>query len=124
MSNPTEGIKEALFKKENEDWYRQYYRIATSNAIKMVSDGLPASMEDRRNEILNKLKAYLNEDVFFRTMCELTSTQSPLTVFCHGDCWTNNFLFKENQSKTDLEVGRINYCFYLLKNMLYIKFYF
>ena len=109
LANPNDGIKETLFKKENEDWYREYYRNATSNAIKMVTEGLSPLLEGRRNEILSKFTAFLNEDVFFPEMCKLTSTQGPLTVFCHGDCWTNNFLFKEKDSKSELNV-----CFYLL----------
>jgi len=51
-----------------------------------------------------KLQAFLNEDVFFRTMSELVSTQGPLSVFCHGDCWTNNFLFQD-QPNSDTEVN-------------------
>lgn len=99
-----EAVQETLFRKENADWYRQYYRTATSNAFKMVSEGLPQSLESRRDEILGKFRDYLSEDSFFSTMCELTSTQGPLSVFCHGDCWTNNFLFKEKDA-SDSEVS-------------------
>ncbi|XP_014206607.1 uncharacterized protein LOC106638092 [Copidosoma floridanum] len=94
-AEPGESIQETLFRMENATWYRRYYRAATSNAIKMVSEGLPENLETRRDEILGKFGAFLREDSFFRTMCELTSHQGPLTVFCHGDCWTNNFLFRD-----------------------------
>ena len=70
----------------------------------MVSSQLPVSMEEHREEIMGKLRAFLNEEVFFRTMCELTAAKGPLTVFCHGDCWTNNILFRK-QSSSDLEVS-------------------
>jgi hypothetical protein len=30
-------VKEAVFAPENEDWYREYYRAATHNALTMVS---------------------------------------------------------------------------------------
>ena len=98
-------MQEALFRLENEDWYHHYYRVAVNNAIGMVSEGLPADMEHRREEVLRKLRAFLNQDVFFRTMCELAAAKGPLTVFCHGDCWTNNFLFRDSSiDKSETEV--------------------
>lgn len=96
-----------MFRLEYEDWYRHYYRVAVKNAITMVSEALPIQHEHKRNEVLGKLQNFLHEDVFFHTMCELASTRGPFTVFCHGDCWTNNFLFSE--SDTDDEV--INFLF-------------
>lgn len=104
--NGGQGIQEALFRTENEEWYRQYYQVAAKNAIRMVSDGLPTHMEQKRDEIMGKLRAFLNEDVFFRTMSELAAARGPLTVFCHGDCWTNNILFKEDSSRSNDEVSR------------------
>ncbi|CAK9824807.1 hypothetical protein ANTRET_LOCUS2914 [Anthophora retusa] len=102
--NGGQGIQEALFRIENEDWYRQYYHVAANNAIRMVSDSLPEHMEHKRDEIMGKLRAFLNDDIFFRTMSELASMQGPLTVFCHGDCWTNNILFKDNLVRPNEEV--------------------
>ncbi|XP_033204918.1 uncharacterized protein LOC117165700 [Bombus vancouverensis nearcticus] len=101
--NRGQGIQEALFRTENEDWYRQYYHVAAKNAIRMVSDGFPPHMESKRLEIMEKLRAFLNDDVFFRTMSEIAAMQGPLTVFCHGDCWTNNFLFKDDSTNPDEE---------------------
>ena len=100
-----QGIQEVLFRTENEDWYRQYYQVAAKNAIRMVSDGLPAHMEFKRIEIMEKLRSFLNDDVFFRTMSEITAMQGPLTVFCHGDCWTNNILFKDDLALPNEEVS-------------------
>lgn len=104
-----QGIQEVLFRRDNEDWYRQYYRVAANNAIRMVSEALPSHMHHRREEIMAKLQAFLNEDVFFRTMSELVSTQGPLSVVCHGDCWTNNILF-QSESCTDTEVNLAKFC--------------
>lgn len=106
MTNPEQGIQETLFRRDNEDWYRQYYRVAANNAIRMVSEAFPSHMNDRKKEIMTKLQAFLNENVFFRTMSELVSAQGPLTVFCHGDCWTNNILFRDELS-SDTEVNRL-----------------
>lgn len=79
--------------------------MATNNAIRMVSDGLPEHLEHRREEAMDKFQAFLSEDTFFRTMCKLTAAKGPLTVFCHGDCWTNNFLFRDsNVATTETQV--------------------
>ncbi|XP_011497318.1 PREDICTED: uncharacterized protein LOC105361757 isoform X2 [Ceratosolen solmsi marchali] len=124
-SDAGEAVQEALFRMENVDWYRQYYRTAKSNALKMVSEGLPESIEVRRDEILGKFRAFLDEDSFFRTMCELTSSQGPLSVFCHGDCWTNNFLFKEDAVDSeavclvDFQLTRVGSLALDLANVLY-----
>ncbi|KAF7995315.1 hypothetical protein HCN44_006422 [Aphidius gifuensis] len=95
--NNSQGIRETLFRIENEEWYRNYYRVAAKNAINMVTETLSAS-QIYQQDIIDKLQKFLHEDVFFRTMCELASTRGSLTVFCHGDCWTNNFLFSSNKS--------------------------
>ncbi|KAF3421815.1 hypothetical protein E2986_08678 [Frieseomelitta varia] len=127
--NPSsgQGIQEVLFRTENEDWYRQYYQVAAKNAIRMVSDGLPTHMEFKRIEIMEKLRSFLNDDVFFRTMSEITAMQGPLTVFCHGDCWTNNILFKDdlvlpNEEVVylvDFQLSRVGSLALDLANLLY-----
>ncbi|XP_074094449.1 uncharacterized protein LOC141524453 [Cotesia typhae] len=99
--NNPDSVRESLFRLEYEEWYRHYYRVAVKNAMTMVSEALPAQHHHERNKVLGKLQKFLHEDVFFRTMCELASTRGPFTVFCHGDCWTNNFLF--SNSDTDAE---------------------
>ncbi|XP_015592133.1 uncharacterized protein LOC107266306 [Cephus cinctus] len=121
-----QGIKEALFREENEDWYRQYYRVAANNAIAMVSKTLSVKMEHRREEIMGKLRAFLHEDVFFRTMSQLAASKGPLTVFCHGDCWTNNILFKDETTDeaepvylVDFQLTRVGSLALDLVNLLY-----
>ncbi|KAK0076657.1 hypothetical protein PV325_005050 [Microctonus aethiopoides] len=123
--NNSNCVREGLFHVENEDWYRHYYRVAAKNAIAMVSEALPAQYEHERNEIIEKFRAFLHEDIFFRTMCELVSTQGPFTVFCHGDCWTNNFLFSneiENEEVVylvDFQLMRVGSLALDLVNLLY-----
>ncbi|EFN82762.1 uncharacterized protein LOC105184837 [Harpegnathos saltator] len=128
LMNPEhdQGIQEVLFRRDNEDWYRQYYRVAANNAIRMVSDALPSHMDSQREEIMTKLQAFLNEDVFFRTMSELVSTQGPLSVFCHGDCWTNNILFRDEPDSdteavylVDFQLTRVGSLALDLANLLY-----
>lgn len=92
-----------MFRKENADWYRQYYRVAANNAIDMVSEALPPMEKERRDDVMKRLEVFLKEDSFFLTMSKLAAAQGPLTVFCHGDCWTNNILFSEEPG-SDAEV--------------------
>ncbi|XP_076295629.1 uncharacterized protein LOC143216455 [Lasioglossum baleicum] len=103
------GIREVLFRTENEEWYRQYYHEAAKNAIEMVSEALPTRMEHKRPEIMEKLRAFLDDDVFFRTMSEVAAVRGPLTVFCHGDCWTNNILFKDDAEPNEEDVCLVDF---------------
>ncbi|KAG8362509.1 uncharacterized LOC105272791 [Fopius arisanus] len=125
QSNP-QSIREGFFRIENEEWYRQYYRSASKNAISMVSEALPPEHESRRGDIMEKLEAFLQEDVFFRRMCELAATPGPLTVICHGDCWTNNFLFSDQATDAepvylvDFQLIRIGSLALDLVNLLYV----
>ncbi|EZA52601.1 hypothetical protein DMN91_001725 [Ooceraea biroi] len=128
LMNPEhdQGIQETLFRPDNEDWYRQYYRVAANNAIKMVSEAFPSHMDHKREEIMAKLQAFLHEDVFFRTMSELVSAQGPLSVFCHGDCWTNNILFQDKPNSdaeavylVDFQLTRVGSLALDLANLLY-----
>ncbi|XP_029171510.1 uncharacterized protein LOC114940898 [Nylanderia fulva] len=128
LTNPEhdQSIRETLFRRDNEDWYRQYYRVAVNNAIRMVSEALPLHMDHRREEIMTKLQAFLNENVFFRTMSELVSAQGPLSVFCHGDCWTNNILLRDEPSSdteavylVDFQLTRVGSLALDLANLLY-----
>lgn len=43
---------------------------------------------------LEKFKDFCSEDTFFQEMVDLVTPKEPLAVICHGDCWTNNFLFR------------------------------
>lgn len=47
---------------------------------------------------------------FYDTMCRLTRETGPVSVICHGDLWTPNFLFKNNSDPTiDLDVKVIDF---------------
>lgn len=35
---------------------------------------------------------------FFKRMVELVKPVEPLAVLCHGDCWTNNFMFRHDDN--------------------------
>lgn len=104
ISNPEEfysligdkyGIHEGLFLKEHEEWYRGYYKQAIQNAVEMVSSELNKHVN--RDRYLTKFRNFV-EDNFFAKMVHLVSYTEPLSVFCHGDCWTNNILFKQTDN--------------------------
>ncbi|KAM3958906.1 uncharacterized protein ACR2FA_007082 [Aphomia sociella] len=92
LLNDKDGISEVFFVSENEDYYRNYYREASQNAIEMVEEELKDSKD--KDLYVEKLRQFCSEDTFFRTMLDLVTPKEPLAVICHGDCWTNNFLFR------------------------------
>ncbi|XP_075984377.1 uncharacterized protein LOC142982016 [Anticarsia gemmatalis] len=92
LLNDKDGVNEVFFLEENTEYYKNYYREATRNAIAMVEQELSGS-EDKE-VYLEKFRRFCSEERFFHTMVELVTPQEPLAVICHGDCWTNNFLFK------------------------------
>lgn len=95
----TSKISEGIFTKENTEWYRNYYEILTKNALQMVTQTIPD-----QKEYLAKMKGFL--DNCFGNLVELVSRKSKLSVICHGDCWTNNILFKHDEKGSITEVCR------------------
>ncbi|XP_062554876.1 uncharacterized protein LOC134219975 isoform X2 [Armigeres subalbatus] len=86
----TSKISEGIFSKENAEWYKNYYEILTKNAIQMVLQTIPA-----QTEYLDKMKGFVKN--CFDNLVELVSRETKLSVICHGDCWTNNILFKHDE---------------------------
>ncbi|XP_050679515.1 uncharacterized protein LOC126975596 [Leptidea sinapis] len=92
LLNVQDGISEVFFLVENENYYKSYYIEAARNAISMVEQELADCAEKKK--YLDKFESFCSEDTFFQTMVEMVSPKEPLAVICHGDCWTNNFLFR------------------------------
>ncbi|XP_001866279.2 uncharacterized protein LOC6049544 [Culex quinquefasciatus] len=85
----TAKISEGFFAPKNAEWYKKYYAILTRNAIRMVTE----SIAEKR--YLEKFEGFLAN--IFENMVELVGRESKLAVVCHGDCWTNNILFKYDE---------------------------
>ncbi|KAG7309487.1 hypothetical protein JYU34_005458 [Plutella xylostella] len=92
LLNIQDGISEVFFVAENEDYYKNYYREAAVNAVAMVEEELENS-EDK-DTYISKFKEFCNEDQFFQNMVDLVTPKEHLAVITHGDCWTNNLLFR------------------------------
>ncbi|XP_049885671.1 uncharacterized protein LOC126380345 [Pectinophora gossypiella] len=92
LLNIQDGISEVFFVAENQEYYRSYYREAGRNAIAMVEKELEGC-EDKELYV-GKLRNFCEEESFFQTMVELVTPKEPLAVITHGDCWTNNLLFR------------------------------
>ncbi|XP_038221246.1 uncharacterized protein LOC119839121 [Zerene cesonia] len=92
LLNIQDGISEVFFLSENEEYYKSYYTEAIRNAIAMVEQELRDCPD--REKYLARFKSFCSEDTFFQTMVDMVAPREPLAVICHGDCWTNNLLFR------------------------------
>jgi len=63
-----------------------------------------ALTEDEKPKYLDKFRKFVNHESFFGYMVGLVSPKESLAVLCHGDCWTNNFLFQYAQDGSISEV--------------------
>lgn len=55
-------------------------------------------------EYVDKFREFVDNSKFFGRMVSLVEPQEPLAVLCHGDCWTNNILFRYSEEGEILEV--------------------
>lgn len=81
-------VVEGIFTENNANWYANYYKRLTKNTIEMVSESLLAN-----SKYVERLKNFIGSGSFFHRMVELVNFNPSLKVLCHGDCWTNNFLY-------------------------------
>lgn len=58
----------------------------------MVDEELQGS--DEREFYLEKFRTFCNEETYFQAMVDHVTPREPLAVISHGDCWTNNFMFR------------------------------
>lgn len=91
----TRKINEGIFSDKNKEWYENYYKNLTKNTLEMVTKSI-----NPESEYVKRMKQFIDPNTFFDEMITLVNTTGPLSVICHGDCWTNNFLYKYgNQSE-------------------------
>ncbi|XP_026481014.1 uncharacterized protein LOC113387855 [Ctenocephalides felis] len=103
-------IAEGMFANENKEWYSGYYEAATKNAVAMVREAL--SNKDSCSKYLDRFRAFVetsDESSFFDRMVDLVAPREPLAVFCHGDCWTNNIMFKCSDAGNILEICLLDF---------------
>ncbi|CAH1717920.1 unnamed protein product [Chironomus riparius] len=57
------------------------------------------------SELIKKVRALLSEDILslFKSCLNLDMTE-PYATLCHGDCWNNNMMFRNDQSGNPISV--------------------
>lgn len=68
-----------------------------------VSDVLP-----KNSKYVESITTFAGSSSFFKRIIELINVESELSVICHGDCWTNNFLYRYNEEGHVVEVSCIS----------------
>lgn len=100
-------ISEGIFSECNADWYSNYYKRLTNSAIEMVSGKLTDTSHYVKR--LDQFIGNKENSQFFCNMIDLVNSPSPLAVICHGDCWTNNFLYKYNEHGQIIETCLVDF---------------
>uniref|UniRef100_A0A182PFG1 CHK domain-containing protein n=1 Tax=Anopheles epiroticus TaxID=199890 RepID=A0A182PFG1_9DIPT len=98
----TNALEEGIFSQANAEWYRKYYDVLTRNAIQMVRQTVP-----EKKDHLAKLETFLSN--CFGHLVELVNRESELSVICHGDCWTNNILFRYDDEEAIAETCLVDF---------------
>lgn len=95
-----ESVQEVIYVQEASKLFGVYFE----NSLKMAMECL-RSMSDNDGTFDNDIKKI---DGFrgsvFSIMSELVKPKEPWSVICHGDSWSNNFLFRYSQTRQAEEV--------------------
>lgn len=97
-------VIEGIFTEGNIEWYRNYYKILTKNAITMVSQTLSPN-----SPYVEKLRKFVGNNMYFSNMSDLVNRETTLATICHGDCWTNNFLYKYDGNNDIVETCLVDF---------------
>ncbi|XP_050526282.1 uncharacterized protein LOC126897005 [Daktulosphaira vitifoliae] len=99
-------VNEVYYKKDYELWYGGYYKHAVESAKKILEAELS---ESEKSKYMIAFKRFVNHKSFFGQMAELVLPRGSLDVLCHGDCWTNNFLFQYTPDGNISDISMIDF---------------
>ncbi|XP_072946368.1 uncharacterized protein [Epargyreus clarus] len=93
----SKAIKEMYYDESVWDWYQKFWARICGIAIDAVEKEYPNSI------YVEKIKEFAVPDRY-KNMCAATKDKTH-GVISHGDCWTNNFLYKyENNRPIDAKL--------------------
>lgn len=94
----SEAIFETYYDDRLWDWYERFWKRIFGIAIDAVEKEYPNSI------YVDKIKDFSNPERY-KDMVAATTKTKETGVISHGDCWTNNFLYKYiNKSPVDVKL--------------------
>ena len=95
IKNEFPFLEEKMFKKTEEipEMQKQWTKTSLEMEAKLLRD----TNKDNENEASAIEKFYGTGDDYFNKLYDLIGAPVPNAVIGHGDCWTNNFLFKYDE---------------------------
>jgi hypothetical protein len=95
-----DSIEEVIYVQDAARIFSVYFE----NSLKMATECLRSvSHNDGSFDAdIKKIDGFSGN--VFRIMSELVKPKEPWSVICHGDCWSNNFLFRYSQARQVEEV--------------------
>lgn len=64
---------------------------------------------ESNTKYVDRLKTFIGGNQFFTHMVKLLNSSTQLGVITHGDCWTNNFLYRYDERDNVIETCLVDF---------------
>ncbi|XP_065365871.1 uncharacterized protein pkm [Calliphora vicina] len=92
--NSFKNISDIFEQRKNDVQLNDYFESLKRSALESID-------KEHEQAYWDKLNEYFNSGTFYELMLTLldSNTSEPYSVICHGDCWINNVMFKQENGK-------------------------